>query len=41
MASKEPKRYRLTPDGHFIVYMKEDASPIEEARYVLKEFLKG
>ncbi|OGP24556.1 MAG: transcription-repair coupling factor [Deltaproteobacteria bacterium GWB2_55_19] len=41
MASKEPTRYRLTPDGHFIVYMKETASPIEEARYVLKEFLKG
>ncbi|MBI5644108.1 MAG: transcription-repair coupling factor [Deltaproteobacteria bacterium] len=41
MMHKEPKRYRITPESKFIVYMGENASPLEEARYILKEFLKG
>ncbi len=41
MAEKEPKRFKLTPDSKFIVFMRPESSPLEEARYVLKEFLKG
>ncbi|MDP2690456.1 MAG: transcription-repair coupling factor, partial [Deltaproteobacteria bacterium] len=40
MVSREPKRYRLAPDSRFIVFLY-DAPPLPEARYVLKEFLKG
>ncbi|HXI10868.1 MAG TPA: transcription-repair coupling factor, partial [Thermodesulfobacteriota bacterium] len=41
MAKKEPKRYRVAPNGHFIVFMGPEADVLEEARYVLKELLKG
>ncbi|MBI5237200.1 MAG: transcription-repair coupling factor [Deltaproteobacteria bacterium] len=41
MVKKEPKRFRITPDSRFIVFMGENSSPVEEARYVLKELLKG
>ncbi|MFQ5736317.1 MAG: transcription-repair coupling factor [Thermodesulfobacteriota bacterium] len=40
MVRREPKRYRLAPEGRFIVFLY-DTPPIEAARYVLKEFLKG
>lgn len=38
---KEPKKYRITPDSRFIASMGEGASPIEEARYILKELALG
>ncbi len=38
---KEPKKYRITPDSRFIASMEEGASPIEEARYILKELALG
>ena len=41
MAKQEPKRYRVAPDGHFIVFMGPEPDVLEEARYVLKELLKG
>ncbi len=41
LARKEPKRHRVTPEGRFITFMREDESPLETARYVLKELLKG
>ncbi len=41
MAETEPKRFRLTPDSKFIVFMRAGEAPLEGARYVLKEFLKG
>ena len=41
LAQKEPKRYRVTPEGRFVVFMKPDEAPMEAARYVLKELLKG
>ncbi|GMR04826.1 MAG: transcription-repair coupling factor [Thermodesulfobacteriota bacterium] len=37
MAQMEPKRFRITPEGKFIVYMDACADAIEEAGYVLKE----
>lgn len=40
-ARKEPKRHRVTPEGRFITYMAEGEFPLETARYVLKELLKG
>ena len=41
MAKKEPKRYRVMPEGKFVVFMTQDELPMETARYVLKELLKG
>ena len=41
MAKKEPKRYRVMPEGKFVLFMTQDEQPIEAARYVLKELLKG
>ena len=41
MAKKEPKRYRVMPEGKFVVFMVQDEQPMEAARYVLKELLKG
>jgi transcription-repair coupling factor (superfamily II helicase) len=41
LAKKEPKRYRVTPEGHFIVFMGPEPVVLEEARYILKELLKG
>ncbi|MBI5588424.1 MAG: transcription-repair coupling factor [Deltaproteobacteria bacterium] len=41
MAKKEPKRYRVTPEKQFIVFMGPGAEALEESRYVLKELLKG
>jgi len=40
MVSREPKRFRVEPQGRFIVFLY-DAPPLSEARYVLKELLKG
>ncbi len=41
MAKKEPKRYRVMPEGKFVMFMTQDDPPMEAARYVLKELLKG
>jgi transcription-repair coupling factor (superfamily II helicase) len=41
MAKKEPKRYRVMPEGKFVMFMTQDEQPMEAARYVLKELLKG
>jgi len=41
MARKEPKRFRVMPEGKFVMFMKQDDPPMEAARYVLKELLKG
>lgn len=41
MAKKEPKRFRIMPDARFAAQIPQEADPIEEARYVLKELLKG
>jgi transcription-repair coupling factor (superfamily II helicase) len=41
MAKKEPKRYRVMPEGKFVMFMTQDEPPMEAARYVLKELLKG
>ena len=41
MAKKEPKRYRVMPEGKFVVFMGQDEPPMEAARYVLKELVKG
>jgi len=41
LARKEPKRYRVTPEGRFVLFMGQDEAPLEAARYVLKELLKG
>ena len=41
LAQKEPKRYRVTPEGRFVLFMKPDEVVLEAARYVLKELLKG
>ncbi|MBI1912426.1 MAG: transcription-repair coupling factor [Deltaproteobacteria bacterium] len=41
LMKEEPRHYRITPDSQFIVYMQQDTNPIEESRYILKEFLKG
>lgn len=41
MAKKEPKRYRVTPEARFVVFMRPDEQPLEAARFVLKELLKG
>jgi len=40
MAQSDPKRFRVTPEGRFIVFMASGAEPIEEAGYVLKELLR-
>ncbi|MFQ5442412.1 MAG: transcription-repair coupling factor [Thermodesulfobacteriota bacterium] len=39
LAQREPKRFRVTPEGRFIVFMAAGAEPVEEAGYVLKELL--
>ncbi len=41
LAKKEPKRFRIMPDARFTAQIPQEADPIEEARYVLKELLKG
>jgi transcription-repair coupling factor (superfamily II helicase) len=41
MARKEPKRFRVMPEGKFVMFMKQDEAPLGAARYVLKELLKG
>ncbi|MEK6759017.1 MAG: transcription-repair coupling factor [Deltaproteobacteria bacterium] len=41
MAKKEPKRFKIMPDARFAALISPEADPIEEARYVLKELLKG
>jgi len=41
MAKKEPKHYRVAPEGRFVVFMGADTDVLGEARYVLKELLKG
>jgi len=41
MAKKEPKRYRVMPEGKFAVFLAVDEQPMEASRYVLKELLKG
>lgn len=41
MAKKEPKRYRVMPEGKFVMFLSQDEQPMEAARYVLKELLKG
>ncbi len=40
MAQNDPKRFRVTPEGRFILFMASGAEPIEEAGYVLKELLR-
>ncbi len=41
LMKKEPKRYRITKDSRFVYSMGgPDPDPIEEARYILKEFLQ-
>jgi transcription-repair coupling factor (superfamily II helicase) len=41
LMKKEPKRYRITKDGRFVYSMAgPEPDPIEEARYILKEFLQ-
>lgn len=37
----EPKRYRVTPDGRFIVFMGAEPEPLIEAKYILKEFVSA
>jgi transcription-repair coupling factor (superfamily II helicase) len=41
LMEKEPRRYRVTPDGKFIVFMGEGAEPISTAKYILKEFVNA
>jgi transcription-repair coupling factor (superfamily II helicase) len=41
MASKRPDRFRITPEGRLIAVMPKGASPVEEARYILKGLADG
>jgi transcription-repair coupling factor (superfamily II helicase) len=38
---EEPKRFRVTPDSRFTVFMGPAPRPLEDARYVLKELSRG
>jgi transcription-repair coupling factor (superfamily II helicase) len=41
LMEEHPKRYRVTPDGRFIVFMGTDAEPLTAAKYILKEFVSA
>ncbi|MCK4738515.1 MAG: transcription-repair coupling factor [Deltaproteobacteria bacterium] len=40
LISKIPEKFRATPDGRLVYIMTPDETPINEARYVLKELSK-
>ncbi|MBI5345334.1 MAG: transcription-repair coupling factor, partial [Deltaproteobacteria bacterium] len=41
LIKKDPLRFRVTPDSRLTVIMRDEANPLEEARYILKELSGG